>query len=223
MRIEILDDAEAVASAAADRLAAARGNVALSGGSTPRRAYALAAQRRGTWAGVRLWLGDERHVAAGDERSNARMVREELLQRIPRAHLPLFEPVDTELDPEDAAADYEARLRDAGPLDVAFMGLGPDAHTASLFPGKPALQETTRLAVAVPEAGLAPFVARVTLTVPAFNAAHEVVFLVAGEEKADALARAFGEPADPNAPSAHVRPASGGLLVLADRAAASRM
>ena len=100
------------------------------------------------------------------------------------------------------------------------MGLGPDAHTASLFPGKPALQETARLAVAVPEAGLEPFVARVTLTLAAFNAAREVVFLVAGSDKAEALARAFGDPADSSAPAALVRPSSGGLRVLADIAAA---
>lgn len=223
MRLEVLDDAEAVASAAADLLAAARGNVALSGGSTPRRAYALAAQRREDWAGIRLWLGDERHVGPDDERSNAKMVREELLHRIPLASRPRFEPVDTTLDLERAAADYEARLGAAGPLDLALMGLGPDAHTASLFPGKPALQETARLAVAVPEAGLEPFVARVTLTLAAFNAARAVVFLVAGADKAEALARAFGDVSDPAAPSAHVRPAGGTLRVLADRAAASRI
>lgn len=221
MRLEVLDDAEAVASAAADRLAAARGNVALSGGSTPRRAYALAAQRRENWADTRLWLGDERHVGSDDERSNARMVREELGPSAP------VEDVRTELGLKPAAADYAARLGvalgEGGRLDLALMGLGPDGHTASLFPGKPAVQETSRLAVAVPEAGLEPFVARVTLTLAAFNAAKEVVFLVTGNEKAEAMRRAFGEPADPSAPSAHVRPSGGALLVLADRAAASRM
>ena len=220
MNLEILDDAEAVASAAADLLVTARGNVVLSGGSTPKRAYALAAQRREHWADTRLWLGDERHVPPDDERSNARMIREELLHRISRANLPRFEPVDTELDLEGAAADYEARLRDAGPLDLALMGLGPDAHTASLFEGKPAVRETSRRVVAVPEAGLEPFVARVTLTLAAFNAAREVVFLVAGSDKAEALARAFGDPADSSAPAALVRPSSGGLRVLADIAAA---
>jgi 6-phosphogluconolactonase len=168
-----------------------------------------------------LWLGDERHVPADDERSNALMVREQLLTRIPRATLPGFEPVDTALDLEAAAADYEERFRPVGRLDLALMGLGPDSHTASLFPGKPAVDVTGRLALAVPEAGLEPFVPRVTLTVEAFNAAREIVFLVSGADKADALARAFGDTPDPDAPAARIRPVDGRLLVLADRAAAA--
>lgn len=224
MRLEILDDAEAVAAAAAERLAAASGHVALAGGSTPKRAYALAAERREDWRGVTLWLGDERLVPDEDERSNAAMIREHLLTRIARSRLPGFEPVRTELALEVAADDYDARLRAAGgALDLALMGLGPDAHTASLFPGKPALDEARRLAVGVPEAGMKPHVARVTLTFPAFAAAREVVFLVAGEDKAEALARAFGDTPDPAAPAGRIRPASGDLLVLADLAAAQRI
>ncbi|MGI8622236.1 MAG: 6-phosphogluconolactonase [Solirubrobacteraceae bacterium] len=221
MRVEVLPDAEAVAAAAADRLVAARGHVALSGGSTPKRAYALAARRRSDWSGVIFWLGDERHVAPDDERSNLRMAREQLGGEAP------IEAVRTELALEDAAADYEERLGAAlgpgGRLDLALMGLGPDGHTASLFEGKPALQERVRLAVAVPEAGMGPFVARVTLTLPAFDAARAVLFLVAGEDKAKALRRAFGERPDPAAPSARVRPFDGELLVLADRAAAAAL
>ena len=226
MKIEVVADKEAVAQRAAEILAGARGHVALSGGSTPKRAYALAAERRSDWTGVTLWLGDERHVPDSDADSNARMVREELLTRIPRATLPAFEPVDTTCDLDGAAADYDRRLRAAlgrdGRLDLALMGLGPDSHTASLFPGKPGVEVADRLAAAVPEAGMDPRVPRVTLTLPAFNAARLVVFLVAGEDKAQAMRRAFGDPPDEASPAAHVRP-SGDLLVLADEAAAAAL
>ena len=227
MELEILPDQEAVAERAAQILAGAHGHVALSGGSTPRRAYALAAGRRSDWLGVTLWLGDERHVPDADPESNARMVREELLTRLPRETQPAFEPVDTTCDLDGAADDYDARLRAAlgedGRLQLALMGLGPDSHTASLFPGKPALHVRDRLAVAVPEAGMEPHVPRVTLTVPAFNAAEEVVFLVAGADKADAVARAFGSAPDSASPGSHIRPGSGVLRVLADQDAAARL
>ncbi len=226
MKLEILPDKEAVAARAAEILAAATGHVALSGGSTPKRAYALAAERRSDWRGVTFWLGDERHVAPTDPDANARMVREELLTRIPQETLPAFEPVDTTCDLEGAAADYGRRLRDAlgedGSLDLALMGLGPDAHTASLFPGKPAVQERRHRAVGVPEAGMEPYVARITLTLPVFNAARQVVFLVAGEDKAEAMERAFGDPPDETSPAALVRPADG-PLILCDKAAAARL
>jgi 6-phosphogluconolactonase len=225
VNVEVLPDKEAVARRGAELLAAASGHVALSGGSTPKQAYELAAGMRSDWRGVTFWLGDERHVPPEDPDSNARMVREELLTRLPRATLPAFEPVDTSCDLEGAADDYEARLRrtlgEGGRLDLALMGLGPDSHTASLFPGKPAVAVRDRLVVAVPEAGMAPRVPRITLSLPAFNAAREVVFLVAGAEKAEAMGRAFGEPADPDSPAAHVRPDSGALLVLADADAAA--
>ena len=221
MTIEILEDAAAVAERAARMLAEAHGHVALSGGSTPKAAYARAAELREDWRGVTFWLGDDRFVPSDDERSNARMVREELLTRIPRATLPRFEPVDTTLELDAAADDYDRRLRPVERLDLALMGLGPDSHTASLFPGKPALEVTGRLAAAVPEAGMEPYVPRVTLTFDAFNAARDVVFLVAGSDKAGALARAFGDTPDPNAPAARIRPVDGRLLVLADRAAAA--
>lgn len=227
IELEVLDGKEGVAARAAELLAQATGHVALSGGSTPKRAYALAAERRSDWTGVTLWLGDERYVAPEDADANARMVREELLTRLPRETLPRFEPVDTARDLEGAAADYGRRLRAAlgegGRLDLALMGLGPDGHTASLFPGRPEVGEDHHWAAAVPEAGMEPQVPRVTLTLPVFNAAALVVFLVAGSDKADAMARAFGDPADATSPAALVRPESGRLLVLADVPAASRL
>ena len=95
--------------------------------------------------------------------------------------------VETALDPDAAAAEYESRLREElgnhPRLDLVLLGLGPDSHTASLFPGKPALQETHRLVTAVPEAGMEPQVPRVTMTYPLLNTAREVVFLVSGGDK----------------------------------------
>lgn len=215
MNLEVLDDKEAVAQRAAEILTTATGHVALSGGSTPKRAYALAAARE-DWSGVTLWMGDERHVPPDDEDSNYGMARAQLGEAAP------IEPVRVELGLGEAAADYGRRFRDAGGrLDLALMGLGPDGHTASLFPGKPALEERDHLVAAVPEPGLDPRVPRVTMTFKAFDLAGQVVFLVAGEDKAEAMVRAFGDPPDLGAPSARVRPLSGRLLVLADRAAAA--
>ena len=104
-----------------------------------------------------------------------------------------------------------------------LLGVGPDSHTASLFPGKPELDEDRRFAVAVPIAGMEPQVPRVTLTFPVLNAAREVAFLVAGADKADAIARAFTEPPDPEAPAGRVRPPAGSLFVFLDEAAASKL
>jgi 6-phosphogluconolactonase len=213
MKLEVLADKAAVAERAAGLLRGASGHVALAGGSTPREAYALAADALP--AGVTWWLGDERVVPADDERSNARMVRESLGVEP--------EAVRTELDPVAAAADYDRRLDanvNGGRFDLVLLGLGPDSHTASLFPGKPGLDVRDRLAVAVPEAGMEPFVPRVSLTLTALRAAQCVVFLIAGEDKAEACLRAFGDPPDPASPAAHVRPQDGELLVLADAAAA---
>ena len=228
--LRVLADAEAVAVAAAEiMVASARlgGQVALSGGSTPKRAYRLAAEALDDWSSARLWLGDERHVPLDDERSNARMVREQLIDVLEPAGRPRFEEVAVELSLHQAAADYDGRLRSAlhngSGLDLAIMGIGPDAHTASLFPGKPAVEERRRWVVEVREPGMVPWVPRVTMTLPVFDSAHQVVFLVAGADKAAAVARAFGDPPDPTAPSGMIHPREGRLLVLADPPAAAEL
>ena len=113
MRIEVLDDAEAVAERAAAILVEARGHVALSGGSTPKRAYALAAGRRPDWTGVTLWLGDERYVPPEDADANVRMISVALLTRVPQETRPALELVDTARDLEGSPGNYEARLRAA--------------------------------------------------------------------------------------------------------------
>jgi len=220
------DPAAAVADLLLD-VACAGGHVALSGGSTPKRAYELVSRSDADMSAATLWLGDERIVPADDERSNLRMVRGALTDRLPEERRPRLMPVDTTLGPDGAAAAYESLLRESlgnhPRLDLAVMGLGPDCHTASLFPGKPAMHENRRLAVGVPEAGMEPMVARMTLTLPVFNSAREVVFLVAGADKADAVRRAFGTPSDQSVPAAHVRPGAGKLMLVLDEAAAAEL
>jgi 6-phosphogluconolactonase len=123
-----------------------------------------------------------------------------------------------ELGPEEGAAAYAAALGDAPPFGLLLLGLGPDAHTASLFPSRPEKHVTDRLVVGVPEAGMEPYVPRISLTLPAINAARQIVFLVTGESKVEAVRKAFGDPPDPESPAAHVR----SPMVLLDPPAAGR-
>jgi 6-phosphogluconolactonase len=234
VRGDVVVSTDPAANAAA-RLADAAGSgahIALSGGSTPRRAYEQAAELRGDWRGATVWFGDERCVPPDHPDSNYRMVSEALLDRL--AGRPRVQRMAGEEDPEGAAELYEELIwkevggddvNGANPpsLDLIIMGLGPDGHTASLFPGKPAVMETARLVCAVPEAGMEPYVPRVTMTLPVFNAAKEVVFLVAGEDKADAVARAFGSGPDLATPASLVAPRAGALTILLDSAAASKL
>ena len=223
--IRVVDDPAAEVAALLVDVACAGGHVALSGGSSPKRAYELAAETDADLSAATMWLGDERVVPPDDERSNLRMVRAALCDRLPEERRPRLMPVDTALGHDAAAAAYESLLRETlgnhPRLDLALLGLGPDAHTASLFPGKPAVQESQRLAVGVPEAGMEPQVPRVTLTLPLFNTAKEVVFLIAGADKAPAVKRAFGTPPDETSPAAHVRPGAGTLTLIMDAAAAA--
>jgi 6-phosphogluconolactonase len=223
--IRVVDDPAADVAELLVDVAAAGGHVALAGGSTPRRAYELAAQTDADLSAATLWLGDERVVPPDDERANLRLVWTALCEHLPEERRPRLMPVDTALAPDAAAAAYEALLRESlgnhPRIDLALMGLGPDAHTASLFPGKPAIEETRRLAVGVPEAGMEPQVPRVTLTLPLFNAAREVVFLVTGADKAEAVRRAFRNEPDPELAVAQLRP--GELTVFLDPAAAAEL
>jgi 6-phosphogluconolactonase len=196
--------ARLAAGAIAERLVravAARGRCALclAGGSTPRRAYELlAAPPAGPalpWGAVQILFGDERCVPPGDSDSNYRLAREALLDRLPVAPARVHRVRGEDPDPEAAAAAYEAELRGAlgvppghpPVLDVAILGMGPDGHVASLFPGDPALDEPGRLVRAVVVAAKAP-PRRITLTLPMLNAARRVIFLVAGAEKAGPVA-----------------------------------
>jgi len=213
---------------AAERLAAAAGrgaHIALAGGSTPRAAYERAAAMGADWSESTLWFGDDRCVPPDHEHSNYRMVKEALLDRLDTGPAAV-KRIEGERGPAEAAEAYEAELRasfgEGVPrLDLVLLGLGPDAHTASLFPGDDALGESERLAVGVPTPGMAPLLSRVTLTLPVVNAARDVVFLVSGDDKAEAVVRAFSGAQDPSAPASLVSPVDGSLTLLADMAAAS--
>ena len=175
------------------------GHIALSGGGTPRPAYESAARLAPDWSGVEVWWADERCVPPDDERSNFRLARVALLDRLavpPRA----VHRILGELAPQEAARRYDDELRSVT-FDLVLLGVGADGHTASLFPNDEALEEEQRLAVAVE----GPDVARVTLTPPPLRAARHVVFLVVGEEKAEAVRRAFGAPPGPGTPASLIR------------------
>jgi 6-phosphogluconolactonase len=226
----VLDDP---AEDCAGRLAAAAGegaHIALTGGGTPKRCYERMAGMDVDWSGATFWFGDERCVPPDDELSNYGMARDALLRRLPEPGDggPAVKRMRGEQGPNAGADDYERELRETlgegmPRLDVVLLGLGPDAHVASLFPGQTSLQVRDRTAIGVEEAGHEPFVPRITLTLPVINAARTVIFLVTGEGKAEAVERAFrGEPSD-DAPGSLVRPHSGDLVLLLDEAAATRL
>jgi len=223
----VVDDPAAVVADLLLDVGCAGGHIALAGGSTPRRAYNLVAGRDADMSAATMWLGDERVVPPDHDFSNERMIRESLLEPLATERRPALVRVETELGADDAAAAYENRLRETlgnhPRLDLALLGLGPDAHTASLFPDEAALHEHHRLAVGVPLPGREPIVPRVTLTFPVLNTSREVVFLVSGADKAEAVRRAFGDAPDPSAPAAHVRPGAGTLTVVLDPPAAQEL
>lgn len=188
-----------------------RAHVALSGGSTPRPAYELLAKRLADPDNLEIWFGDERAVPPDDADSNFKLVSEALAG----SGLPAdaIHRIEGERDPEEAAASYAELLterlasEDGGmpALDLALQGLGPDGHTASLFPDHPAL-EADSVCVAVHEAPKPP-PERITLTVPALRAARKIIFLVTGEDKAKAVAAMLESPSGPKLPaSLLVRP-----------------
>jgi 6-phosphogluconolactonase len=201
MEVVRVADAPAAAEYAARRIAEliraakdARGqaHVALAGGSTPRAAYELLGALVGDWDGVHLWFGDERCVEPNDQEANVRMVRESL-------HAPgaVEHRIFGELGPDEAAARYEDELGDTV-LDIALLGLGPDGHTASLFPGNPAL-DARGVAVGVRDAPKPP-PDRVSLTLSKLNSARVLLLLTSGAEKRDALTRVLEGP-DPEVPA----------------------
>jgi 6-phosphogluconolactonase len=222
VNVTVLDDpAEAVAELLVEA-AEAGGHVVLTGGSSPRRGYELAAARGADWSRATVWFGDERCVPPEHEWSNFGMAEAALLARL--AEPPAVMRMEGELGPDAGAGAYDAAVRDrlgAEPRwDLLLLGLGPDAHTASLFPSKPEMDVDDRLVVGVPEAGMEPHVPRISMSVPCLNAARRVVFLVTGASKRAAVRRAFGDPPDPSSPAARVRPTGGELTVLLDREAA---
>lgn len=231
LEIEIVQDPGRAASAILLSAVLAGGDVVLTGGSTPRQAYqelATAVRELGIDMGRTVfWFGDERCVPADDEQSNYRLANDALFAPLEGAAGAEVKRIPGELGPFEAADAYEQELEAAGrpTFDLVLMGLGPDGHTASLFPDQPTLQENSRLVVGVPEAGLEPYVPRVTLTLAGLAKTRRMVFLVEGDGKAEAVAKAFGPHAepDPHIPASMVAPLVEDLLVLLDPAAASQL
>jgi len=215
----------------------ARENVftaALSGGTTPRCLYELLGEpdfaRAIPWARVHLFQVDERCVPPEHAESNYGMMREALLDRarIPPSNV---HRIEAELaNPDEAAERYVQQLRtmfqprpgEVPRLDLVFLGMGPDGHTASLFPGSLALAERVKWVSANFVAKLQAN--RLTLTYPVLNAAREIIFLVAGNEKAETLCQVLEGPFEPERlPSQGIRPVDGRRMWYVDAAAAARL
>jgi 6-phosphogluconolactonase len=213
--IRVVDDPAREAGALLAEAARAGGRLALSGGTTPGAAYEAAAVA--DWSRAEIWFGDDRAVPPGDERSNYRLAQETLLHRleaIPRE----VQRINGELGAEEAAREYDELLRGVS-LELVLLGIGPDGHTASLFPGTSALAEEDRLAVAVDVAQMGT--RRLTLTYPALCGARDVCFLVTGREKAAALATVVEAG---HLPAARiVRRTGGPVTVFCDQDAASAL
>jgi 6-phosphogluconolactonase len=233
-KIIAVADASALARAAAERILAridansGRIAICLTGGSSPKQLYKLLAtdayRSRIPWPRVHWFIGDERFVPPSDPRNNMAMARGIFLDRLAPASQIHPIPTDT-ATPDESAALYERELQSfhdadsldpARPLfDVVLMGIGPDGHTASIFPGYPAMAETKRWVVGVPKANVEPFVPRVTLTFPALASCHEMLFEAAGSGKRAILTRVLGGE---NLPAARAR-AQGETVLLLDEAA----
>ena len=251
-QVKVFETAEELSRAAADFVArraveAGRAGggftLALSGGSTPKRLYQFLAEEplRGAfpWGESHFFLGDERFVAPDHPESNFGMARQALLDRVPLpgGHV---HPLDTAAGTvEEAARRYEEELRkvfgrsgkdrgsrpagDFPRFDLVLLGLGPDGHTASLFPGNPVLEERRRWAVAVEAPPSYPTRERVSLTLPVLNAAACVLFLAAGREKSPLVKAILETPEKARSlyPAARVEPADGELYWFLDRQALS--
>ena len=239
-KVEVFDSPQELFRAAAEKFCVLgssaireRGKfaVALSGGSTPRGLHQELVTyfaSRLDWSKVFFFWGDERHVPPDSSDSNYRMANETLLSKLPIPPENIFR-VPSELpDARQAAAKYEQTLQqffhlnsDSFPrFDFILLGMGPDGHTASLFPGTAALQERDRLVVANWVEKLNTF--RITFTYPVLNDATCVMFLVNGDEKAEMVRRALKDPAA-NLPCQKVRPDDGELLWYLDKGAALKL
>jgi 6-phosphogluconolactonase len=234
-RVITVSDPVALARAAAERILAriaANGHrvaICLTGGSSPQKLYQLLAtdelRNKVPWQRMHWFIGDERFVGADDPLNNMGVARRTFLDRCaPGSNI---HPIRTDTaDPDDAAKRYERELKSfygaealdpARPLfDIVLMGVGPDGHTASLFPGDPALTEIERWVVGVPKAHVQPFVPRVTLTLPALGSCREMLFEVAGSEKRAILTRVL---AGENLPANRAHSEGGHTVWLVDRAA----
>ena len=236
MSVHIYESSEELAGAAAREFAAkaeeaieerGRFAVVLAGGSTPKAMYGILARdyaNRIDWGKVHVFFGDERTFPPDHEDSNYTMAREALLDHF---SLGSIHRMKGELPPEESAFAYEEELREffgveeLPRFDLILLGIGGDGHTASLFPETPALEVTDRWVVAnsVPKLDTI----RITLTVPVINAARSVIFLVAGDDKAEALKELLEGDADPRKYPARLVQPPGGPNWMLDRAAAGSL
>jgi len=240
LSVRCFADAEALSCAVADEITAiaaddvrarGRASIALSGGKTPERLFQLLAQRGADalpWSQVDIWWCDERMVPPSDPESNYRRAREALIEPLGLAAGRIHRIAGELRDPEAAARAYQAALEGAlgtpPVLDLCLLGLGPDGHTASLFPASPALAETSRYAVAARAPAGFAVPERVTLTMPVLRAARRVRFLVAGGDKAVAVADALEGPRDPERhPAQMIDSGRADVGWRLDRAAAARL
>lgn len=226
VQVRVVDDPAASCAELMQGAAGGGGQIALTGGSTPRAAYERVARDPVAFDGATLWFGDERCVAPDDPLSNYGMAFEALLSAL--GDRATVHRIEGERGPAAAAEAYEQVLREAGSpeFDLTLLGIGPDGHIASLFPDQPTLDERERLVVGVPEAGHEPFVPRVSLTLTALARARSIVFLVSGSSKADAVSAAFGPEArpDPHVPASLLPPlAAGTVTLLVDPPAAAKL
>ena len=229
VEIEVVEDPGRACSAMLVGVAAGGGHIVLTGGSTPQMAYRefVAAVREVgiDVSGCTMWFGDERCVPPEDERSNYGAANASMFDPLESHGLPTIHRMKGELGPSAGADEYERVLQDAGSprFDLVLLGIGSDGHCASLFPDQSTLDERSRSVVGVEQAGLEPFVPRVSMTLPRLANARYVVFLATGESKAAPVAAAFGPGAKPNphVPSSLLVPLAKNITVLLDPAAAA--
>jgi 6-phosphogluconolactonase len=226
--VEIFDNAEELARAAAEYFVAqCPETVALSGGSTPKLMFRILADQfrdEVAWSNIQFFWSDERHVPPDDPESNYRMANEALLSRVPVSANNVHRVRSENPDAAAAASEYEQTIIDVTKqtlprLDLVFLGLGTDGHTASIFPGSEVLSETKRLVAA-------PYVEkfqtyRITMTLPLLNNSASVVFLVSGAEKAEIVRDVL--QGEQKYPAQAVNPTQGELIWMLDKDAASRL
>jgi len=208
-----------------------RFTVALSGGSTPKTLYSLLAAEHANsdWGHTYLFFGDERHVPPDHTESNYRMVNESLLSKIQIPGQNIFRVKAENPDAQAAAADYETQLRTFFVLkpgefprfDLILLGLGPDGHTASLFPGSEGLKEQSQLVIANWVEKFKTY--RISLTFPVLNNAAEVMFLASGADKANIVHQILEGKNDPPYPAQQAQPDDGRLIWMLDEAAAAKL
>lgn len=241
-KIRIVEGSDSLASAAADAIvhaanqaidAEGRFTIALSGGSTPEKAYQLLAlperSRQLDWKRIHVFFSDERFVPHDDSRSNYALAARTFLKLVPIPSANVYAIPVEGTDVQTAAKSYSAmlarffgisELNRPPKIDFILLGLGDDGHTASLFPGKPSLTETKAWFIGTPPGVLPPPVDRITATLPLLNTGKKVVFLVGGEKKRD-IVKAVLIGKNTSYPSVHVQPEFGQLVWLLDSAAAS--